>query len=301
MMKPIRCGLLSLALLLTPLAATAASHAAAKPMTVEQRLARLEKDLSRLQRLLDNRALLELVQRVDDLSQEVSELRGQLEQQNYDLAGLKKRQRELYLDIDRRLRDLENTSSRTPAAAPSVPATTLPASSAAAPGAAASAAAAVAATPPKAQVETPKPVVPAVSVAPGQPASTVSEERAAYQKAFDLLKEGRYQRANAAFRDFLKKYPRSGYAGNAQYWLGESLYVSRQFKQAAEEFQRVLKNYPNSNKAPDAMLKLGYTWYELRQFDAAKAMLRQLRELYPNSTAARLAAKRLERMKREGV
>jgi len=299
-MKPIRSGLLTLALLaaVAPISVEAASHAAARPMTVEQRLAQLEKDLSRLQRLLDNRALLELVQRVDDLSQEVSELRGQLEQQNYDLAGLKKRQRELYLDIDRRLRDLENTSSRAPAAAPVLAAPSLPAGST--PEAAASAPA-VAAAPNKPQAALPKPVVPPVNVSVGQSAGTVSDERAAYQKAFDLLKEGRYERANAAFRDFLKKHPNSGYAGNAQYWLGESLYVSRRFKEAAEEFQRVLKNYPNSNKAPDAMLKLGYTWYELRQFDAAKAMLGQLRELYPNSTAARLAAKRLERMKREGV
>jgi tol-pal system protein YbgF len=291
----IRAGLLSGALLIAglPTVATAASHAAAKPMTPEQRLAMLEKEMSRLKRLIDNRALLELVQRVEDLSQEVSELRGQLEQQNYDMAGLKKRQRELYLDIDRRLRDLENTSSRGPASAPQLPSV---------------APAATAATPPAAPVghgkpETapPKPVVPAVSVAPGAAANTVSDERAAYQKAFDLLKEGRYQRANAAFREFLARYPRSSYAGNAQYWLGESLYVTRKFKQAAEEFQKVLKSYPNSNKAPDAMLKLGYTWYELRQFDAARAMLKQLGALYPNSTAARLAKKRLDRMRKEGV
>ena len=304
MMKPIRYGLLGAALLAggLPASAMAASHAAAKPMTPEQRLARVEKEMSRLKRLIDNRALLELVQRVDDLSQEVSELRGQLEQQNYDMAGLKKRQRELYLDIDRRLRDLENRSSRSPAAAPSLPSVEP----------AAKAPQAAEATPPpapthvqasggKMQVQTPRPVVPAVPVSPGPAKNTVSDERAAYQKAFDLLKEGRYQRANAAFRDFLKKYPNSSYAGNAQYWLGESLYVTRQFKQAAQEFQRVLKNYPNSNKAPDAMLKLGYTWYELRQFDAARAMLKQLGELYPNSTAARLAAKRLDRMRKEGV
>ncbi len=290
-MNAIRCGLLSLALLV-PLAAPAASHGG-KPMTVEQRLARLEKDLARLQRLIDNRALLELVQRVDDLSREVSELRGQMEQQNYDLSGLKKRQRELYLDTDRRLRDLENRSSSAPAAtAPSLPSAAVTGTAAAGTPAAAPA--------PKPQAAPPKPVVPAVNVG-STGGATVSDERAAYQKAFDLLKEGRYERANAAFRDFLKTYPNSSYAGNAQYWLGESLYVSRKFKQAAEEFQRVLKNYPNSNKAPDAMLKLGYTWYELRQFDAARAMLKQLTELYPGSTAARLATKRLERMKREGV
>ncbi len=272
-----------------PISAPGASQGSVKSMTVGQRLERLEKDLSRLQRLIDNRALLELVQRVDDLSQEVSELRGLMEQQSHDLAGLKKRQRELYLDIDRRLRDLESTTSRTPVAASALPATpsadrTMPATPAVG----------------KSRGKTPpRPVIPEVRVPAGQ--ATTSEERASYQKAFDLLKEGRYARANAAFRDFLKKHPLSSYAGNAQYWLGESLYVSRRFKEAAEEFQRVLKKYPGSNKAPDAMLKLGYTWYELKQYDSARTLLQQLLEMYPKSTAARLAAKRLERMKREGI
>ena len=115
-----------------------------------------------------------------------------------------------------------------------------------------------------------------------------------------MLKEGRYKMANASFRKFLKEYPSSSYAGNAQYWLGESNYVTRQFDQAVMEFQAVLKNYPSSNKVPDAMLKLGYTYYELRQFNQARDILNQLRQLFAKSTAARLAGKRLARMKKEG-
>ena len=106
--------------------------------------------------------------------------------------------------------------------------------------------------------------------------------------------------ANAAFRKFLDDFPKSSYAGNAQYWLGESNYVTRQFTQAIKEFQSVLKDYPASNKVPDAMLKLGYTYYELRQFTQAKDILNQLQQLFGKSTAARLAGKRLARMKKEG-
>lgn len=264
---------------------------------LQQSLGKIEQDMQRLQRLLDNRAMLDLFQRMDDLADEVSNLRGMLEQQNHDLAGIKKRQRELYLDIDRRLRELEISSPRAPASAP----------------AASAASTATASTGVMTQTE-PAPVMapvveapvatgvakPATIAAPNQSSVPVSDERAAYQRAFDMLKEGRYTMANAAFKEFLGRFPQSSYAGNAQYWLGESNYVTRQFDQAVIEFQSVLKNYADSNKVPDAMLKLGYTYYELRRFDEAKAILGELQKNHPQSTAARLAGKRLDRMKREG-
>ena len=128
----------------------------------------------------------------------------------------------------------------------------------------------------------------------------MSEERAAYQKAFDMLKEGRYKMANASFLEFVARYPGSNYAGNSQYWLGESNYVTRKFKQAIEEFSKVLEKYPNSNKVPDAMLKLGYTYYELHEFDNARSILTQLQQNYPKGTTSRLASKRLDRMSKEG-
>ncbi len=264
---------------------------------IQQSLNSMEQDMQQLRRLLENRAMLELFQRMDELADEVSNLRGMLEEQANDLAGLKKRQRELYLDIDRRLRELEITAGAA-AAAPSLPATPAPAPTAppvttSTPAPAPGAAAAAAAT-------TPQVAKPATISKPRKPGVTVSEEREAYQKAFDMLKEGRYKMANASFKEFLGNFPQSSYAGNAQYWLGESNYVSRQFEQAVKEFQAVLQNYPGSNKVPDAMLKLGYTHYELRQFDAAKSTLTKLRNDYPNTSASRLAAKRLERMSREG-
>jgi tol-pal system protein YbgF len=260
----------------------------------------IQNDMQGLRRLLDNRGMLELFQRMDDLANEVSQLRGQLEEQQHDLAGIKKRQRELYLDIDRRLRELEITSSRAPVAA--APATTQapPVDTPAAPADSAPAAVvpvvtAPVVTPPASSDE-PTPSEPVAPVA----AQPVSEERDAYQKAFDMLKEGRYKMANTAFREFLEKYPQSSYAGNAQYWLGESNYVTRDFDQAIIEFQEVMSKYGSSNKVPDAMLKLGYTYYELRRFNDARVILERLQQEFPNGTHARLAGKRLLRMKREG-
>ena len=132
------------------------------------------------------------------------------------------------------------------------------------------------------------------------PSVTQSAEKEAYQAAFDTLKEGRYKKAKTELKGFLDKYPNSSYAGNAQYWLGEAHYVTRNFDQGIIEFEKVLKSYPSSNKIPDAMLKLGYTFYERKQFDQSKAILQDLRERFPKTTASSLAAKRLDRIRKEG-
>ncbi len=270
---------------------------------LQQGVNQMQKDMQGYRKLLDNRAMLELFQRMDELSEEASQLRGMLEQQDHDLAGIKKRQRDLYLDIDRRLRELEMTSSRTPApAAPIAPVTTTePAANTtvAAPGAPMAAAPVL--QPSTAVSNTPSLPRPAtIQGGTNRNTTPVSDERAAYQKAFDMLKEGRYKMANTAFKDFIDQYPESSYAGNSQYWLGESNYVTRQFEQAVIEFTAVLKKYPSSNKVPDAMLKLGYTYYELGRFAEARQILERLTRRDPKTTAARLAGKRLERMSREG-
>lgn len=259
----------------------------AKLGTIQQQLAKLNEDMSRMGRLIDNRAMLDMIQLVDQLSEEISQLNGQIEQQGFDLEGIKKRQRELYLDIDRRLRGLE--SGATPQAGSiSVPQIDTPAP----------ATTSGQQTP---SVEAPSTAATETTAADTQtPSVTQSEEKAAYQAAFDTLKEGRYKNAKTELKNFLSRYPNSSYAGNAQYWLAEANYVTRNFEQGIVEFKNVLDKYPSSNKVPDAMLKLGYTFYELKQFPEAKQVLTDLREKFPNETAARLAAKRLDRIRKEG-
>ncbi len=268
---------------------------------IEGQMQRLVDEIGRLGRLIDNQAMLEMMQIVDEISTEISQLNGQIEQQTFDIAEIKKQQRELYLDVDRRLRELESGAvSQAPAGQISVPQVETPAA------ATSSSAGSQPPTP------APEPTAPAAPTAPatssGQttaslaPATSVtqSEEKAAYQAAFDTLKEGRYRQAKVELKTFLGKYPNSSYAGNAQYWLGEAHYVTRNFDEGITEFKKVLSSYPNSNKVPDAMLKLGYTFYELKQFDDAKTILNDLRERFPSATAARLATKRLDRIRKEG-
>ena len=87
----------------------------AKLSAVQTQLKTLSEDMARLGRLVDNRAMLDMIQQVDEISEEIGLLRGEIEIQGNDINEIKKRQRELYLDIDRRLRDIESGAT---AAAP---------------------------------------------------------------------------------------------------------------------------------------------------------------------------------------
>jgi len=263
----------------------------AKLSAAQAQLKSLSDEMSRMGRLVDNRAMLDMIQQVDEISEEIGLLRGEIEVQGNDINEIKKRQRELYLDIDRRLRDIESGATA------STGGTSVPQASGSAAGTATSGAQPTPSVePPTGQATTSS----QSATPPVTPSVTQSEEKAAYQAAFDTLKEGRYKKAKAELKSFLDRFPNSSYAGNAQYWLGEAHYVTRDFEQGIVDFQKVMNNYPSSNKMPDAMLKLGYTYYELKQFEKAKAILQDLRTRYPQATAARLATKRLDRIRQEG-
>jgi len=241
----------------------------------------------------------DLVIQVQELQDEVRTLRGRVEEQDREIENLKRRQRDQYLDLDQRISDLRNNqpalSSGTGAAA---------ASSAAAMGAAAGSPVSAGADVP--DVRAPMETESAVTGI-GQPqaqsqttAASPEDEKAAYDQAFQALKDLRYADAAEEFQSFLTRYPNSEYSDNAQYWLGESYYVTRNYDLALTAFQDLLDRFPDSPKAPDALLKIGYTHYELEQWDSARAALTQVQEQYPDSTLSRLAENRLRSMRMEG-
>lgn len=138
------------------------------------------------------------------------------------------------------------------------------------------------------------------SVTGGASRSAGGSDRDAYQDAFGLLRDGRYEEAKRAFKAFIEKYPDSPLLPNAWYWLGEVNYVNKGFKTAVDQFSKVVQQYPQSNKAPDAALKLGYCHYELGEWSKARDALEIVTERYPDHPAAGLARERLERMRKEG-
>lgn len=231
----------------------------------------LQERLDRIERKLESRSLLDMLNQLQALQQDLRQMRGDLELQGHTLEEMRRRQRELYLDMDRRLLALESGSSG-PATgtAPDAAGTTAP--------------------------------VPAPVPAGAAPAPTAESagEQAAYEKALEILREGRYPEAAQAFSAFVSTYPAGSYADNAHYWLGETYYVTRDFERALSVFKKLVATYPQSTKIPDARLKIGFIHYEQKQWALARQELTELADQYPETTAARLARERLERMKKEG-
>lgn len=126
------------------------------------------------------------------------------------------------------------------------------------------------------------------------------DDRANYQAAFDLLKDAKYTEAIGAFKQYLTTFPNSTLADNAQYWLGEAHYVTKQYPDALRDFRTVVEKYPESRKIPDALLKIGYCNYELKNWGEARSALGQVVQRFGDTTAARLASQRLAKMDGEG-
>ncbi|MCG8383787.1 MAG: tol-pal system protein YbgF [Gammaproteobacteria bacterium] len=242
----------------------------------EGRSSNLEQRVQKIERIIDNKVLVDLIQRITSLEEEVNLLRGEIESQNHALEMMKKRQRDLYLDSDRRLRELENRAGSVSLGHDAS----------------------------SAEVNAPEQTV--ASAVTGESSVSVptqvdrAQEKAAYNKAFNFLKEGRYAKAIESFGSFLVAYPSGDYSDNARYWLGESKYVSRLYPEAIADFERVVKDHPESPKVADAKLKIGYAYYELKRWDEAKSILSGLVSEYPDTPIARLAGKRLERIGKEG-
>jgi len=243
--------------------------------------------LDSIERKLDSRGLLEMLNRVEQLQRDIQQLRGDLEVQAHTLEEIQRRSREQYLDIDRRLQQLETGQASappmdaSPALAP-VPVPVIPPATG---------------TPTRVPIPEPETMPPPAARVP-QPEQ--AGERAEYEQALAVLREGRYAEAAQAFNGFLASYPGSSYADNASYWLGETYYVTRDFDRALATFQGLTENYPNSPKASDSYLKTGYIYYEKKDWPAARQALEEVVNGYPGTTAARLATDRLQRMKKEG-
>jgi len=123
---------------------------------------------------------------------------------------------------------------------------------------------------------------------------------AQYQAAFNLMKDGKYDEAVTALKDFLAKNPQHELAPNAMYWLGEAYYVRRDYPAALTAFQGLLTDYPGNRKTPDALLKVGFCQAELKRPGPARTALARVVQEFPDTPAAAEAKARLERIGNDG-
>jgi tol-pal system protein YbgF len=220
----------------------------------------LEARIQQLERKL-NRIILDQNDQASKSQRKIQELRGEMEVLSHEMQTMQKKQRDLYLDIDRRLN--ENQTGSGAGLAPGGGMTGQMSS-------------------------------------PGNSDVDETAARAAYDQALGTLKQGRYDQALGEFKQFLQQHPGSGYVDNAQYWVGEVHYVTRKFPDALREFETVIARFPDSPKVADARLKIGFINYEMKQWGAARTALEQVTTDYPGSTSAKLASGRLDRMSKEG-
>ena len=261
------------------------------------RLDDLDLRVGQLEETVRGQALVELSQRLDALETEARSLRGDLELLQRENESLRQQQRDLAADFDRRIATLESRMSAMATAAAATSATTLatasPTATAVVPPVDSSVpAAADAAVPPAAMASSPITSSPAaVPLPPAETAEVV------YGRAFDALKAAKYPEAIAGMADFLVRFPSHPLADNAQYWLGQAHYVTRDYAKAVEAFAAVGTSSPDTSKAPDALLKKGLAESELGRTEAARATLNEVIRRYPQNDAARLAREQLSRLR----
>ncbi len=220
-------------------------------------------------------------ERFSGVDDQIRELTNRIEQLTHQVTLMASRLDKLVTDVDFRLNALEKGAPAAAGAAADTPPAQAAAPSAPqvppgqqrlvlTPGAGSNTAAATAAPS-------------GVQLPPGAP-------EAQYEFAYgQLLQAQREQsdfgRAEQALRAFVAANPQHRLAGNAQYWLGETFYVRRDYQNAAATFAEGLQKYPRSEKAPDNMLKLGMALGLLNRKAEACGTLAEVDKRFPNATA----------------
>lgn len=221
-----------------------------------------------LSQLLDKRAAeldvalkgqaVDMLGQFDRLAAEISKLRGQLEISHHEIGLAQQRQRELYTDLDTRLRRLETPVTVKPvaeAAAATVPAAAEP--------------------------------------IPAAPIVDASSELKAYEAAHELFKAGKYSESAGAFEQFASAYPKGKYAPSAQYWVGYAHFSQKNYVAAIAAQQKLVQQFPDNHKVPDALFNIANSQIQLADLESARQTLRNLVEKHPQSEVAPLARKRL--------
>lgn len=122
----------------------------------------------------------------------------------------------------------------------------------------------------------------------------------AYHALYERFQQGDCQDTVLDFENFVRRYPTSTLADNAQYWIGECFYRSADYRLAISEFERVLIMKPPGNKIPDAYLRIGMSYAALGQPSQARASYEKLMHDYPESEAAGKARSSLSALPAHG-
>lgn len=250
-----------------------------------ERIERLERQLGTVQRRVDSAATRPTASaapsgplpptaaarfelRVSQIEAEMRSLNGRVEEMGFAIDQIKSRLETMTSDLEYRLSTLEGGKPAKPGdrTARSAAPPTAPAQSSAPP------------TAPSPGAGTAPDGAPAQNAA--LTGGTVEEK---YRHARAFLVQGEYGQAENALRAFIETHTDHALAGNAQYWLGETFYVRKQYEDAVVAYLEGYQTYPKSQKAPDNLLKLGMSLAHLGKKKEACTTFRQLRQKFPKA------------------
>lgn len=228
-------------------------------LLLEARIAKLEAQLSSAEE--ENKhaisSMLDMQMQMEVHSDELRKVRGQNEEWAHNLQDVEKRQKDFYIDLDTRLRQVESVG-------PGVP---------------------------------PKPVASnLVDATKDVSANPVGENRA-FEAAYGLYKAESYQSAAIAFRDFLRQFPQSVHEANVYYWMGNAYFLSGDYANSQDSYQNLISRFQDHPRVAEAMLNTAECQVELKFKTAAKKTLKQIVTQFPGSDAAGKAKKRLATLK----
>ena len=195
-----------------------------------------------------NRAQLELANTIDVLRREIATLRGQVETLTNEVTLVQKHSRDLYADLDTRMKALE----------------------------------------------------PVATTVDGKQATVERAEQAAYDAALTQFRNSDFRGASIALQAFVARWPRSAFSASAHYWLGNSLYATKDYRAAIAAQQVVVDRHADSPRAPDALLNIAASYTELNDRNRARAALQKIITDFPNTESSKLAEDRLKVLGRQG-
>jgi len=255
----------------------------------------------------------QLIVQISALEEELRNIRGKLEEQEFRNQKLADELEKFRKDIEFRFGELSSAQAVNPivAASPAGEPSATPASgelvkpvdAPAVEKTPADKAADKTLEPPIAKEDVRKPInrEEVQGIEPEKPAGppVFDTAREHYNYAFKLLNQSKYDDAEASFKEFTKKHPKDQLTGNAYYWLGETYYIRRDFVSAADNFRQGFEVAPAGPKAPDNLLKLGMALDSLKRTKEACVVLGQVKSKFGKS-AANIAQKAETEIKRIG-
>jgi tol-pal system protein YbgF len=144
-----------------------------------------------------------------------------------------------------------------------------------------------------------QPPVATAPTTPAQPPPNVSPTQM-WDRVYADYTGGHYDLAVTGFEAFIRTFPTSPNADDAQLYIGHSLHAAGKYPEAAAALQKVINSYPASDSVPAAYYKLGLTYEAMKQVDLARRAYETVIKNHPATIERNLAAQALERLKPRG-